>query len=332
MNVRRAILTAGSLLAIALLVRCLPVDHPVQSDWDVRGNYDLTWDDQLTLKLDLGTEVRVATASGFGQVVDLGTWNGQPLTLDLAAFCAKPEVVCPSETFWKKVSIDQQDVTTAQNFYGLQVVNNETHELPEGMKAQTLAGLVTNTDEDPFVVGLGASAGSTGSCGALGISFAAGRFTHENEERKDYIMFQTPNGAACDAYDAGTFIADPFDSGMGEVCLPYKKSRMEYPEGSKVDGIAKGRLFMGWLGGCAFGPYVAAATLTIETGFTGKRTGEFDPPPYTPAQPVDITPNDAGLSTRSDAGSSTDASHPPPKPVDAGSPEDVGAGEPPDVG
>ncbi len=320
MRVRKPLVAAASLLAVALLVRCLPTVGE-QSDWDVRGNYDLTYDDRLTLKLDLAGAVREATATGYGNVVDFGAYNGQPLTLDLGAFCARPEVVCPSESLWRKVAIDVEDVSKAHNVHVIQVVNNETRELPDGGAAQTLGGLVAHDQQDRFVVGLGASGGASGSCGALGISLAGGRFTHAGEELVRRTEFRTPSGEACDP-DAGLAPAEPDagDAGASETCRAVELTRLEYPKGAAVDGIAEGRVFVGWLGACAFGPVVAAATLTIETGFTGKRTGDFDPPPFARREPVDVAPNDAGLAGPPDAGA------PPPPPADAATPE------PPDAG
>ena len=50
--------------------------------------------------------------------------------------------------------------------------------------------------------------------------------------------------------------------------------------------LSRRPVFVGWAGGCAFGPALVGATLTLQTGFTGTRTGDFDPPPYTPAEVV----------------------------------------------
>ena len=65
---------------------------------DVRGNYALTYDDTVTLKLDVGGGTRTVTTQGYGGIADFGTVNGQPLTLNLAEFCARPEVACVIHT------------------------------------------------------------------------------------------------------------------------------------------------------------------------------------------------------------------------------------------
>jgi len=45
-----------------------------------------------------------------------------------------------------------------------------------------------------------------------------------------------------------------------------------------VTGIVDGKVGMGFSGGCAFGPVLLGATITLETGFAGERTGDFAPP------------------------------------------------------
>ena len=40
---------------------------------DVSGNYALTYDDQLKIRLDVGGVVREVTQQGYGTVVDFGT-------------------------------------------------------------------------------------------------------------------------------------------------------------------------------------------------------------------------------------------------------------------
>ena len=58
---------------------------------DVRGNYDVTYDNQLKATLYLGGAVREVTQTGYGGVIDFGVVNGQPVSIDLTAHCARPE-------------------------------------------------------------------------------------------------------------------------------------------------------------------------------------------------------------------------------------------------
>ena len=72
----------------------------------------------------------------------------------------------------------------------------------------------------------------------------------------------------------------------GLDCTLVPITQLVVPPGAKVDGIKEGKVFLGWAGGCAFGPILAGATLTLETGYVGARTGNYDPPPFTPAPVV----------------------------------------------
>ena len=90
--------TVGALVAVSCGSRPPP---PGEYDArDVTGNYTLTYDNVVSMRLDIGGAVRTATSTGYTGVVGFGTWNGQPLQLDPGAFCARPEVKCPSEAFW----------------------------------------------------------------------------------------------------------------------------------------------------------------------------------------------------------------------------------------
>lgn len=296
-------------VVLAVAAGCGVPDAPKGWDArDVRGNYALTYDNQLKVRLGLAGGTREVTATGYGNILDFGTYQGQPLKLDLTQFCDRPEIQCPSEAFWSKVAIDQPDLKkNGLQLTALQVVNDTIHALDAGVKAQVVAGLVDNAQQDRFVVGLGASAASNSNCLLLGLSLAGGRFTHKGEKVETVTEFRFPDGKKCDpdagvpdaGADAGTVVADAgatdgglADAGLPPVCGPVMVKRFVIPEGSDPNGISEGRIGVGWAGGCAFGPIVAGAVLTIETGFTGTRTGDFDPPPYTPAE---VTLPDGGF-------------------------------------
>lgn len=270
---------------------------------DVRGNYNVTYDNQLKLTLYLGGAVREVTQTGYGGIVDFGTINGQPVTLDLTAHCAKSEVQCPSEAFWAKVSVDQPDLTKNQlKLQQLQVIDNTVHNLPAGQRAPAAGGLVDHGNDDRFVLGLGINGGSNQACAALAVSYAHGRFTHQGERTETSTVYRTPSNEVCTPGDGGTDggtdgggdagAADgggdggSADGGAPQPCLPVQVTRIVYPAGAAVNGIAEGKVALAWAGGCAFGPFLAGAVLLAETGYTGARTGPFDPPPYTPAEVV----------------------------------------------
>lgn len=284
---------------------------------DVRGNYTLTYDNQLKLKLNIGGAIREATASGYGDVVDFGVYQGQPVKLNLREFCDKPEVKCPSEQFWPSVSIDQPELQKSRaDLQVLHVIDNTRHTLPAGEKAQALAGLVNHKDADRFIVGLGADRGTAQACAAFAVSFAAGRFSREGEMVSTVFEYRRPNGLECappvvNSCDAGAIDAGSMDGGMdggsnagcpdggvmaadagmgdagsndgGDRCSLVPVTQLKQNPHAPIDGIKDGRIGFAWAGGCAFGPFLVGATLYLETGYSGERTGPFDPPPYTPA-------------------------------------------------
>lgn len=304
----------GVALVFAVLGACKPPDAPKGFDArDVRGNYALTYDNSLKIRLGLAGGTREVTANGYGNIVDFGTYNGQPLKLDLTAWCARPEIQCPSEVFWSKVAIDQPDLkANGLTLQKLVVVDDTVHALDAGVRAAVVAGLINNDDFDRFVVGLGASGASNSNCLLLGLSLAGGRISREGEKIETATEFRFPDGKPCDpdagvpdagpvdagpvadagAADGGASDAGAADAGAPLVCGPVTVKRLVIPKGALPDGIAEGRIGVGWAGGCAFGPIVAGALLTIETGYSGKRTGDYDPPPFTP---VEVTLPDAGF-------------------------------------
>lgn len=278
----------------------------------VTGNYALTYDDKVTLRLSVGGATREVTHSGFGGVVDFGSVNGQPVTLDLGQFCAREEVKCPSEAFWQNVAIDQPDLMNSYaQLQRLVVVNDTVHTLPAGQQAQTVSGLVNHDDEDRFLLGLGVNGGANQACLALALSLAGGRFTRVGEHFETVQEYRTPAGAKCTpadggvgdggTSDAGTAATDAgasagdagvHDAGVPVPCMLTDVKKLVVPPGAAADGIAEGKVFLGFAGGCAFGPALVGAALTMQTGFTGKRTGDFNPPPFTPAP---VTLPDGGL-------------------------------------
>jgi hypothetical protein len=284
-----------------------------EEERDVSGNYAITYDDQLTFKLYAGGAVREVTATGYGNVIDFGTVEGQPARVDLTQFCAKPEVQCPSEAFWPKVAITQPELKSNRLDLQKVLVVNDSFTRADGgvvgadggvMLAPSLGGLVNHDDFDKFLLGLGADGASNANCLALSVSLAGGRFSRAGERIETSMEFRTMAGKAC-SLDAGVADAGTSDGGAasdagsnlladgGVDCVLTPVQKFVVPPGAKVDGIKDGKVFMGWAGGCAFGPFLAGAVLTVETGFTGRRTGEFDAPVFK-AAPV-VLPADGGV-------------------------------------
>lgn len=263
-------------------------DNPAS---DVRGNYQLTFDDRITIKLDIagakqeteGTESGTATF----QI------NGNPVVLDLGAFCAKEEVKCPSEVLWTDVAVDQPNVAAANpNTHVLNVIDNRVHEPPPGVAAEVIGGLIGADDRATLLVG-GQTRGN-GDCGLLALSVAEARFSHQGESVVD-------EPAPPAFIDGGTALdGGVLDGGIAPDAGFV--SRLVIPPGSPVDGIKDGRLRVGFLGVCAFGPAVLGATLELSTGYTGTRTGAFDPPPFTPVDPETVPEGTLDAGPAADAG------------------------------
>ena len=232
--------------------------------------------------------MREVEAEGYGNIVDFGMYNGQPVRLDLRDFCGKPEVKCPSESFWAKVAIDQPRLDdNGFDLQELRVINDEVHVLDAGQRAASITGLVDHGSDDRYLIGLGIGGGAVQNCAAIDVSFTYGRFSHLGEKFETVMEHRDSDGKPCSP-DAGTTTAD---GGM-KLCELKSIQRLTYPTGADVDGIKDGKIGLAWAGGCAFGPILVGATLYLETGYTGTRTGGFDPPPFTPAP---VTQPDAGF-------------------------------------
>lgn len=280
----KTFMTLGALCALCALACVGPSATPQeQIAWDVRGNYALRYDDTLTIRLNIGGAERTRTVSGQEQLVDLGTWQGQPLKLDLKAYCAREEVTCPSESLWSAVSIDQRDLDKKLDVHVLNVIDNTNPTLPAGARAQVRAGLVDHRAQGQFVIGLGQDSQGGQDCGVLGISLAGGRFERHGEYMETLTRYRDAQGRPCAPSEDMAEVAD-MDSDMSSDCVeePYQVRR--WPEGARVKGITDGKVAVGWLAACAFGPAIVGATLSIETGFVAERVGEYSPPPFTPVK------------------------------------------------
>lgn len=282
-------------MAAVLGLSCGGGGNSTPEERDVSGNYALTYDDHLKLRLDVGGAVREVTAQGYGNIVDFGTINGQPTTLDLTSFCGRPEVQCPSESFWSKGAVTQPDLRANRlDLQKLVVVDDTNHRLDAGVRAASLSGLIDHSQDDRFLLGLGAQAGSNQACIALSLSLAGGRFSRVGEHEETSLEPRTQAGRVCSldagVADAGSSDGGATDAGLlpdgGVDCTLVPVKRIVVPPDAAVDGIKEGKVFVGWAGGCAFGPILAGAVLTLETGYVGTRTGAYDPPPFTPAPVV----------------------------------------------
>ncbi len=284
-------LRAPALVILVAAAAASPACRDTNPASDVRGNYDLAFDDRITIKLDIAGAKQEVEGSESGTATF--QINGEPVTLDLAAFCAKDEVKCPSEVLWTQVSVDQPNIAAANpNTHVLNVIDNRVHEPPPGVAAEVIGGLVGA--DDRFTLLVGGQTRGNGDCGLLALSVAEGRFSHQGET----VVDEPANPAFIDggtALDGGTLDGGTaLDAGF--------VSRLVIPPGAPVDGIKDGRLRVGFLGVCAFGPAVLGATLELSTGFAGTRIGAFDPPPFTPVDPETVPEGIVDAGPAPDAG------------------------------
>jgi hypothetical protein len=143
---------------------------PADSSQDVRGLYALTWSDQFTVRLDIGGAVQEQTVSG-DEIVTFDGPDGAPLELDLGTFCTTDGVDCPSEVWPGGVAVDQDSPELDADVH---VIHVSSLDNPSDRRD----GLVDHA-EGRFLVGLDGASGGDGSCGALALSAAGGRFTYE---------------------------------------------------------------------------------------------------------------------------------------------------------
>lgn len=297
-SARREVRLLGLGLAALVAATGCPDNNPAS---DARGNYELAYDNQLTVRLKIGGVVREAEANE-DDTVTFETDSG-PVTIDLNEFCGRDDVQCPSEALWTDVSVDQPNIETDNpNTHVINFIDNTNRDLPAGERAPVISGLVD--ERDRFGLLIDARNNANGDCGLLAISTAGGRFSHEGERLEEVPQ-------------------DPVDAGPdgGPVIEGAPRTRLVWDEGAPVVGIEDGKVKLGFLGACAFGPALVAATFEIETGFVGTRMGPLDPPPFTPLDPATL---DGGLPDPTVDGGDG------PDPVDAGDPIDGGA--PPDAG
>lgn len=172
-------LSASAVLALACAGGGKPADSADTSDTaapanprDVRGVYDVTWSDVFTVTLDFGGVSQTATSDG-SDVVTFNGPDGEPLELDVGAWCADPSVNCPSEAWPTQLAIDQDSPE-------LEADASVLHAYDAVSPGARVDGLVTHADHR-FLFGLDGGSGSSGSCGAVAISLAGGVFTLDGD-------------------------------------------------------------------------------------------------------------------------------------------------------
>ncbi|MDP2309823.1 MAG: hypothetical protein Q8P18_27640 [Pseudomonadota bacterium] len=220
------------------------------SDQDVRGVYAVTWSDELTIRLDIGGAVQEVTA-GVDEVVTFNAPDGSPLELDLGAYCADPNVLCPSEAWPAEVAINQDNPTVQSDLHTLRAW--------DALAPAAVVGGAVDHRNDQLLFGLDSASGGSESCAALAISLAGGTFYY-------------PSAPGDTGGDTGADTGADTGVGAGADVL---LGGVAAAEGGTT-GIVDGRVAVGWLGVCAWSGLAVAATLSVETGYEAVRVRALD--------------------------------------------------------
>lgn len=94
---------------------------------DVRGTWDVTYDDVIGVEVKIGGAVYTAELGAAGGSVTIDH-QGKPYTFSLD--CSRPEIVCPSEAWPGRVVVEQRDI-------------DHQHQMIVNLPAASCAGALT---------------------------------------------------------------------------------------------------------------------------------------------------------------------------------------------
>ena len=205
----------------------------------MNGTWDITYDDRLDVEVKLGGAVYAETlpSSGGSFTVD---HEGTPITFDLD--CAKPEVICPSETWPMSVEAEHRNERFPHRFFvsiprqtcGGTLVDADPAECGAGTNnpncEQVCDGEMTTTNTEHFGVVnepgtafdllLGAGVATNGiNCALLGVSAAKANLESKGSAADgDWEATAMKSGEVVVGYAGGCLWAgDPNDDGTIEA-------------------------------------------------------------------------------------------------------------------
>lgn len=251
------------ILHLALLVPALPLVMGAQGDGcaagstspapDVRGTWDITYDDTLGIEVKLGGAVYHAELGAGGGSFTINH-EGKPYTFDLD--CARPDIVCPSEAWPERVVIEQRDVAHQHQM----IVN-----LPQAscmgalMKPEpgTCGAGTTNPNCDLVCDG-GITVKTTEHFGVIG-------------ERGETFRLYLGGGIVTNGLNCamlGYSLADASLDNVGEPGVDWEAT-----------GMSAGLVTIGYAGACLFAGTIdgtnqallVGAEVKFTTGFTGEK-------------------------------------------------------------
>jgi hypothetical protein len=202
---------------------------------DVRGEWALTWQDDLEVVITIGGTSYTETLGSQGGLVTLDH-DGQPFTFDLD--CSREAVVCPSEVWPESVTFDQDLGFLPRNVY----VTIPSHECdgelidvdpaecgPEAATCQQCDGTTTLTEtetigrigfaNDRIDVFLNGGIVTNGvNCALLGLSVARADLETTDPASGDYRGVALTNGRVITGFGGGClWVADPDADGSTEL-------------------------------------------------------------------------------------------------------------------
>ncbi len=153
---------------------CAPGPGPGPNDpQGVEGIYDITYANTIHVTLDIGGATQSVDAH-MNDTIEFNTPANGKVSVNLSEYCARPEVVCPSEAFWSIANVRfPRPTESLGDLKSIQATDGSSKASPE-----IIDGAV-NTVTGEFIVGLKAASNGGQYCGALGISAVSGRFAHD---------------------------------------------------------------------------------------------------------------------------------------------------------
>lgn len=110
---------------------------------DVQGDWDVTYDDSISVEIDIGGTVHAGTIEGESGTVTF-THDGNDVTLDLD--CSYAWIVCPSEVYPPTVTLEQREFQEHPHQVHMEV--NTTECVGEPRLPDESAGECDSTDEN----------------------------------------------------------------------------------------------------------------------------------------------------------------------------------------
>jgi hypothetical protein len=204
---------------------------------DVSGAWDLTYEDDLDVTINIGGTVYSDTVGSAGGIITIDH-DGQPLSFDLD--CDRPAVVCPSEVWAAQVTMEQPDALFPRNVNvtipsfecdgelidpvpsecGVGTENEECAPICDGsinVQSEDVFGRIT-LDNERLRVLLGADIYAGFTCALLGVSIATANLqTTGSSGAEDWTAVELTEGKITTGFGAGClWIADPNDDGTSE--------------------------------------------------------------------------------------------------------------------